>query len=184
MRGRLIGLLGGNHYYEFGEGSTTDHVLADALGTRFLGVSSLIRIAVKRPTGNTVVNFDIFAHHGKGGGSTAGGTFNTIEKMAATAEADLYLMGHDHKKGCVPGHTRIRLTSSPSSRTGLDIIEHTTWLGRTGSFLKAYEDGRVSYNVDAGRSACSLGWIELDITFVRERRDGRQRYSLNVRSTT
>jgi hypothetical protein len=184
MRGRLIGLLGGNHYYEFGEGSTTDHVLADALGTRFLGVSSLIRIAVKRPNGNTVVNFDIFAHHGKGGGSTAGGTFNTIEKMAATAEADLYLMGHDHKKGCVPGHTRIRLTSSPSSRTGLDIIEHTTWLGRTGSFLKAYEDGRVSYNVDAGRSACSLGWIELDITFVRERRDGRQRYSLNVRSTT
>jgi hypothetical protein len=184
MRGRLIGLLGGNHYYEFGEGSTTDHVLADALDTRFLGVSSLIRIAVKRPNGNTVVNFDIFAHHGKGGGSTAGGTFNTIEKMAATAEADLYLMGHDHKKGCVPGHTRIRLTSSPSSRTGLDIIEHTTWLGRTGSFLKAYEDGRVSYNVDAGRSACSLGWIELDITFVRERRDGRQRYSLNVRSTT
>jgi hypothetical protein len=184
MRGRLIGMLGGNHYYEFGEGSTTDHVLADALGTRFLGVSSLIRLAVRKHTGGTVLNFDIFAHHGKGGGGSAGGTFNTIEKMAATAEADLYLMGHDHKKGCVPGHTRLKLVNAPRMKSGLDIVEHTTWLGRTGSFLKAYEDGRVSYNVDAGRSACSLGWIELDITFKRDRRGGKQRYSLDVRSTT
>jgi predicted phosphodiesterase len=184
MRGRIIGLLGGNHYYEFGEGSTTDHLLAEALDTRFLGVNSLIRLAIDKETDKTSVNFDIFAHHGKGGGSTAGGTFNTIEKMAATAEADLYLMGHDHKKGCVPGQTRIKLVNRPGTKSGVDIVEHTAWLGRTGSFLKAYEDGRVSYNVDAGRSACSLGWIELDLTFVRDRRNGRQHRSLNVRSTT
>lgn len=181
MRGRMIGLLGGNHYFDFGDGSTTDHVLAKALGTRFLGVSSFIRLRVRRATDRTRMNFDIFAHHGRGGGRLPGSTFNSLEQMTSIAEADLYLMGHDHKKGCISSSPRLRLADTKGSEVRL--VERTPWLGRTGSFLKAYEPGQVSYNVDAGRSACALGWIEFEVTYVREG-SGERRRSFRIRGTS
>lgn len=163
MRGRLLGMIGGNHYFDFGNGDTTDHVLAAALGTKFLGVCSFIRLSLSFPTNGARVSLDIFAHHGKGGGTLPGSTFNSIEKMLNTADADIYLMGHDHKKGCIPSAPRLRLTAA--AKTGeLCVKERTPWLGRTGSFLKAYEPGTISYNVDAARAACALGWIEFEIT--------------------
>ena len=184
MKGRLIGMLGGNHYFQFENGDTTDHVLAAQLGAKFLGVCSFIRLSLRfkeRP--NTNASLDIFAHHGKGGGNLPGSTFNTIEKMSSTADADFYLMGHDHKKGAVPSTPRLRLLSS-SSNSELRVRERTPWLGRTGSFLKAYEPDRVSYNVDAGRSACALGWIEFEITPKRVRVGNEDFIEFDVRGTS
>ena len=183
MRGRTIGLLGGNHYMGLDDGTTTDHLLAHGLGCRFLGVCSLIRLRLKigGNSGTNQANFDIFAHHGKGGGITAGGQFNTIEKMSKTAEADIYLMGHTHGKGCIPDSPRLRLVGSSK---GVAIRERTPWLGRTGSFLKAYENERVSYNVDAARSGCALGWIEFDITPKRRRTNGDNCIEFQVRGTS
>ena len=181
MRGRVIGLLGGNHYYDFGDGSTTDHVLANALGARWLGVSSLIRLSFSFKGKDTGASLDIFGHHGKGSGATVGGQFNSIEKMAKTAEADIYLMGHTHGKGCLPDSPRLRLV-----RAGNKVVvrERTPWLGRTGSFLKAYEDGKASYNVDAGRSPCALGWIEFEITPRLVNQDGSKRVEMSIRGTS
>ncbi len=183
MKGRLLGMLGGNHYFQFDDGDTTDHVLAASLGTKFLGVCSFIRLSLTfkgRP--NTRGSLDIFAHHGRGGGQLPGSTFNTIEKMLNTADADFYFMGHDHKKGCVPSSPRLKLVSTGTSGE-LKVRERTPWLGRTGSFLKAYEPGRVSYNVDAGRSACALGWIEFEITPQRVRSIGEDYVEFAVRGT-
>lgn len=179
MRGRMIGMLGGNHYFDFGNGDTTDHVLAAQLGTKFLGVCSFIRLSFRFGGHRTRAKLDLFVHHGKGGGTLAGSTFNTVEKMANTADADIYLMGHDHKKGCVPGSPRLTLTSGGKDAE-LSVVEKTPWYGRTGSFLKAYEPGEVSYNVDAGRSACALGWIEFEIT-PKSNKAGDIR--LNIRGT-
>lgn len=181
MRGRTVGLLGGNHFFDFGDGNTTDHVLANALGTRWLGVSSLIRLSFSLKGKDTGASLDIFAHHGKGGGTTTGGQFSSIEKMAKTAEADIYLMGHTHGKGCIPDSPRLRLV-----RAGNKVVvrERTPWLGRTGSFLKAYEDGKASYNVDAARSPCSLGWIEFEITPRIIKQDGSVRVEMNIRGTS
>lgn len=187
MRGRMIGMLGGNHYFQFHDGDTTDHVLAAALNTKFLGVCSFIRLSLRFKTRTAYrMSYDIFAHHGKGGGSLPGSTFNTLEKMATTAVADLYLMGHDHKKGCIPSTPRLTLTSAGQGQE-LTVREKTPWLGRTGSFLKAYENGRVSYNVDAARSPAALGWIEFEIT-PRRIRSGTgpdsDRIELTVRGTS
>lgn len=183
MRGRCIGMLGGNHYFDFGDGDTTDHVLASALGSKFLGVCSFIRLSL-RFSNKTAQrhSLDIFAHHGKGGGSTPGAQFNTIEKMQSTADADVYLMGHTHGKGCIPSSPRLRLVSA-GKKAELCVRERTPWLGRTGSFLKAYEHNRVSYNVDAGRSPCSLGWIEFEITPVRVQTGGQDSVELRIRGT-
>ena len=79
MRGRLIGLIGGNHYYEYSDGTTSDMRLCEALGCRFLGVQSLIRVQIDY--GKTTMSFDIMAHHGKGGGKLPGSTFNSINDM-------------------------------------------------------------------------------------------------------
>jgi len=182
MRGKLIGLIGGNHYFDFGDGNTTDHLLAAALQTKFLGVCSLIRLSLKFKGTTKGISLDIFAHHGKGGGSTPGAQFNTIEKMLNAADADIYLMGHTHGKGCIPSSPRIKLVDD--KKGGVIVRERTPWLGRTGSFLKAYESGKASYNVDAGRSPCALGWIEFEITPVRVRSGDEDRVELRIRGTS
>lgn len=183
MRGRIIGMLGGNHYLRFNDGDTTDHLLASSLGTKFLGVCSFIRLSLRfKGRDGFRQSLDIFAHHGKGGGNTPGSSFNTIEQMSKTAEADIFLMGHTHGKGCIPSSPRLQLSST--GKTGeLNVKERTPWLGRTGSFLKAYEPGRVSYNVDAGRSPCALGWIEFEITPVRSQSKEGDTKSLRIRGT-
>jgi len=182
MRGRLIGMLGGNHYLRFDNGDTTDHLLAANLSTKFLGVCSFIRLAIAGDNPSRDSSLDIFAHHGKGAGITTGGQFNSVEKMMNSADADIYLMGHTHAKGCVPSFPRLRLISA-GDKGGLSVRERTPWLGRTGSFLKAYEPGQVSYNVDAARSPCALGWIEFDITPRRIRTGGDDRVEIGIRGT-
>lgn len=180
MRGRVIGMLGGNHYFDFGD-QTTDHVIASALGGKYLGVCGFIRLSISLKGKNSVYSLDIFAHHGKGGGATPGGNFNTIEKMSNTADADIYLMGHTHGKGCIPSTPRIKLVRSGD---GVEVKERTPWLGRTGSYLKAYESGKASYNVDAGRSACALGWIEFEVTLVRTTKNKKDAIELRIRGTS
>jgi len=183
MRGRMVGMLGGNHYFDFGNGDTTDHVLAAALNTKFLGVCSFIRLSFRfKNRGHCRQSLDIFAHHGKGGGSLPGSTFNTLEKMATTAMADFYLMGHDHKKGCIPSTPRLVLNSKGTDAE-LIVRERVPWLGRTGSFLKSYENGKVSYNVDAGRSPSTLGWIEFEITPRRNQKNDDDAIEFQIRGT-
>lgn len=185
MRGRLIGMLGGNHYHVFPDGESSDEKLASKLSTRFLGVSSIIRISVRdrgiKTKGMHTQSYDIFAHHGAGGGKLAGSTFNKVEDMMRIVDADLYLMGHDHKLGCIPAGTRLRLSANGPG--GLRVTERVPRLGRTGSFLKAYEPGEVSYNVDAARSPTALGWIEIEITPMRIRTGKKDESTLHVRAT-
>lgn len=181
MRGRLLGLMGGNHYVSFSDGTNSDNMLCGLMGAKFLGVCSFVRLVFDFEERSKSVSIDIFAHHGKGGGQTPGATFNTIEKMMAGADADIYLMGHDHRKGCIPSTPRLRLVSNSGAPT---VQEREPWLGRTGSFLKAYEPGEVSYNVDAGRSPCALGWIEFELTPTRIRAGYDDKMKVKIRGTS
>ena len=155
------------------------HVLSAALGAKYLGVCSLIRLTFE--CGRSSTSIDIMAHHGKGGGMLAGSSFNTVEKMQNVMEADIYLMGHDHMKGAIPGKPRLRFTQG---RGSISVKERTPHLGRTGSFLKAYEPGMVNYNVDVCRSPCALGWIEFDLELARDRKDGNDELVIKIHSTT
>lgn len=162
-KGRMIGLIGGNHFYPLKEG-TSDSLLASLLQTNYLGCSAIIRLTFDLGI-HGEVDYDIGCHHGTGGGATPGATFNNLEKMLDRFDVDLVLSGHDHKKGCIPSHPRMRPVTLPKG--GLALREKTPWLGRTGSFLKSYVPGEVSYNVDAGRGPCALGHIEFEITPVK-----------------
>ena len=163
MRGKLIGLVNGNHFYSYENGINSDQKLCERLGCSYLGVSSFIRLTIER--NNTRHIFDIWVHHGAGGARLPGGSINRVDQMREYAEADCYAMGHDHKRGVFPASPRLSLVHT---KNGIKLKERQSWLIRSGSFLKAYEDGQQSYNVDSARGPSSLGWVELEITHSRE----------------
>lgn len=180
MRGRIIGMLGGNHFYQMDNGENTDHIMAHALGAKYLGVCALVRLVLQYNQKSHTI--DIFAHHGKGGGKTVGAVFNSVDDMQRIADADLYLMGHTHGKGAMPSHPRLRIARC-SVKDGRPIIRsRTPYLGRTGSFLKTYEAGRKAYGVDALYPACSLGAIEFEYTLRRNRKEDGDECYLDVRT--
>lgn len=172
MKNRCIGMIEGNHYGNFGDGTTTTQRLCQKLNAKYLGVISLVRLQFL-VTKTMYVSIDVLAHHGKGGGQLAGTPFNQVAKMADIAEADVYLMGHDHNRGCVTGQ---RIRPYQNSKTGKIIMrERKVIYGRTGSFLKGYVPGKVSYIADSALKPANLGWIEIEITpHQATTEDGRQ----------
>ncbi len=82
-----------------------------------------------------------------------------MDQMREHAEADIYCMGHDHKRGAIPATPRLFLHNS--SAAGLRVRHRQQWIVRSGSYLASYEPGVSNYNVDAARGPCSLGHIEL-----------------------
>lgn len=175
MRGRIIGLLGGNHFSQFSDGTTSDMRLAEMLGCKYLGACAAIRFVMCANGVSQKACIDIFAHHGKGGGATAGGKFNAVEKLTNVCDADIYLMGDNHARGCFPLGDRLFLHDSGNS--GLQVKAKQRWVGRTGSFLRAYVENEANYVVDAALAPSNLGWIEFMLTLSRDqsiKEDGKR----------
>ena len=109
MRGHLVGLIEGNHFVKFEDGTTSTQYLCRLLGCKYLGCTAFIRLVLspdtKRNDGRSI---DIWAYHGKGAARLVGGSLNTVQQMCEQAESDVYLMGHDHKKS-IATITRLKL---------------------------------------------------------------------------
>lgn len=179
MRGHMIGLLGGNHFVQFSDGTTGDMLLANKLGCRYLGVCAAVRLTFIT-TGGEHMAIDIFAHHGRGAGITTGGRMNSVEKMAAVCTADIYLMGDNHARGVLPLGEKIGLFHS--SRSGLMLRAKRSWIGRTGSFLRGYVPGESSYIVDRCLPPSTLGWIEFHLTPRRPGGDDDRYSTVEIRA--
>jgi hypothetical protein len=152
MGDHLIGLVGGNHYAEFCDGTTSDVRLAQRMRTTFLGCSAFIRLSFNYHGARS--HLDIFVHHGKGAARLNGGSLNRVIQMGEVADADIYLMGHDHKK---PAGFTPKLRLEHDAKKGL-VLKHKRQLAlRTGSFLKGWEPDMASYVVDACMGPADLG---------------------------
>jgi hypothetical protein len=160
MRGRIVGFLNGNHYFEFQSGVNSDQKLCELLGAKYLGVCSFVRLSFVSHGRHTTR--DIFAHHGQGAARLIGGSLNRVAQMFEGVECDIVAMGHDHKRGAVPGTPRLFLTSD--THHGNRLCSRETWVIRSGSYLKSYEPGKANYNVDAQRTTCNLGHVEMQAT--------------------
>lgn len=176
MRGRLIGLMEGNHYGEFQNGTTTTQKLSEILGCKYLGVSTFIRLSLAMGGRTTSSSVDVWAHHGKGAARLVGGSLNRVEQMLEAAEADICLMGHDHKKS-IGTKTRFRLVHGNGS---VRLSHRKVLIGRTGSFLKGYEEGQPSYIADAAMNPTDLGVIKLELTPRRDRTNGDDRVWIDL----
>lgn len=178
IRDRLIGIMGGNHYFIFSEtegGVTTrEHSearLARLLGTDYLGTMCLLTLHLvdSRNKANRA-EVRVIAHHGVGGGCTIGGSLNRVQRTLGGWHADVALFGHDHKRGIVPVGDRL------SVYPGLDgspaIMANSKWVGRTGSFLRGFEPGKSSYVVDGAFEPSSIGTIEVQMKLRKNRKTG------------
>jgi len=163
-KGKWLGFKQGNHYWRFltGKyqelGKTSDQVIAEKLGGKWLGWASYTVVQLKY--NGSSVSFDIFSSHGKGGGTLLGSPYNNVSKMKNVfPSADIYLMGHDHSRGVLPDTT---LEVVVDRKSGNPLVKDKTQLfGRTGSFLKGYEAGEPNYVVRSLWSPSSIGHIEI-----------------------
>ena len=184
MDGRLIGLIEGNHYGEFQNGTTTTQRMCERLHCKYLGCSTFVRLTFI-PRGRRIterhwgIPVDIWAHHGKGAARLVGGSLNRVEQMAECAEADIFLMGHDHKRSLGTKNRLKIVTSGPNVRLSHEKI----LLARTGSFLRGYEDGKRSYVADMALSPTDLGVVKIELTPKRERVDGRDAERIDIHAS-
>jgi predicted phosphodiesterase len=177
MKGRLIGLLNGNHYFEFQSGINGDQKLADKLDCKYLGVCALIRLSLVAH--GRCQTIDIFAHHGMGASRLIGGSINRVAQMFEGVEADIAIMGHDHKRGAMP--TTPRLFLHCDHRTGaLKVKQRESWAIRSGSYLASFRAGESNYNVDACRMPSSLGHVEILVT-LHNRGDKEREVETQIR---
>lgn len=160
MGDRLIGLIEGNHYGEFQSGITTTQYLAQKMKTKYLGVSAFIRLIFKCKSRNNSTAIDIWAHHGKGGSRKVGGSLNRVEDMLLAANADIYLMGHDHRKSC----SYVPTMELKQSGKSVNLHQKKKLIGRTGSFLKGYIPGKKSYVADMALNPTDLGVLKIELT--------------------
>jgi hypothetical protein len=129
-KGRWVGMLEGDHYWTFSDGTTSDQRLCKDLDSDFLGTSALVRISMEikdHPEGDTI----ICCHHGIGMSRTQGGQLLRVEDLLKMFDADVYLMGHSHGK-----------LLSPIDRQCItpDGVHYhrTNIIGRTGSWMRQY----------------------------------------------
>jgi hypothetical protein len=163
MRGRIVGLLEGNHFIKFSDGTTSTQYLCQLLKCKYLGCTSFVRLSFCLH-GNVRVGLDIWAHHGKGASRLVGGSLNTVQQMAEKAEADIYLAGHDHKKSVAP-ITRLKIVQGGKR---IRLSHRKIILARTGSFLRGYVPNKKSYVVDKDLNPTDLGVVKIEMTPRRD----------------
>lgn len=132
-KGRWLGMLEGDHYWEFTDDHTSaDQYLCKLLECDFLGTSAWIRVhPVKAPKDHIEADTIIYAHHGIGGSRKLGGHLNRVEDLLSWIDADLYLMGHSHAKIFGPVDYQIMTPDGVHSH-------RTRMIARTGGWLKGY----------------------------------------------
>lgn len=129
-KGRWLGLLEGDHRWDFQTGRSVDQYLCEYLDADFLGTSALIRVV---PNGikNRGADTLLYVHHGISSSRTQGGQLHRVEDLLKFIDADIYLMGHTHGKVAAPVD---RLCLSPEGK----VYHRTKILARTGGWLRGY----------------------------------------------
>jgi hypothetical protein len=141
MKGKMIGMVEGNHHFRYESGQTNTMQICRAMGCKYLGGVSIIRLIFSYAKGNKKVSTDIYSHHtagSKGGGRREGASLNNLENMMHVVDADIYLAGHDHK-------FNLALPSTIYLDHQMNIKERERMLVRTGSFQKGWMPDHAGY---------------------------------------
>lgn len=166
LKNRTLAVFGGNHFFKFYDGTTSDMVLASKLNAPYIGCSGYVIARMKMDTANHVEILKIFVHHGKSSGKRAGGTFNALEDAAGYfVDAQVVVMGHDHKAGAM---ILPALKCSEGRGGHYNIVHFNKIIGRSGSYLKAYEPNVPSYAVDAMMRPSTLGYLHIIVNPSRK----------------
>lgn len=171
MRGRLLGLVDGNHNWTFTNGKTSTDDLAERLGTQSLGWLSHITISFKFKGHNTIRAVHLVVCHGKAGGKLLGTSINQVTDLKTVFPvADIYAMGHNHDRGAWPASILYPVNSSKTGQAKLK--QKRQFFCRSGSFKKAYVDNTSTYEAGRLLRPADLGALRLTIGFHRDYSNG------------
>ena len=160
FKDRIIGLVGGNHYFNTSYGVSSDQLLCQKLGCHYLGVNSLVKLVFKYQSSNASNQLIFCVHHGKLG-RTPGASLNKLKDMANYFDADAILQGHNHDRQ-VDYINRLGVSSQDK------LIDRRILLARTGTFLRNYMNNHASYAVDAAYPPGDIGGVFINITPIRK----------------
>lgn len=189
MRGRIVGMIQGNHTWAWmtsdsqrgiREGETSTQWIANALGCAWLGWLSYARVNVRGAgRGASRYNVDICAAHGKAGGKLVGTPINQVADLRGIfPSCEIYIMGHDHKRGAWPDSSLYLPTGG--GRTCEKIKQRRQWFIRSGSWLKAYEPGVGGYVVGRLLRPAELGGVVVDIQAHKRTAAGDRSFEADI----
>ena len=124
------------------------NAMTDPPDSLVMGYAGFLRIRLER--GRTAkskghhATYDLFCHHGYGGGRLAGHKALKLERAAQRYQADLVLVGHWHTMQTVP------VTIVGIGRRGTRLFQHTRKAVSTGHWLDSHALNHESYAEVAG----------------------------------
>ncbi len=170
IKKKIIGIILGNHYWEFCDGTNSEQYLSRLLDVPYLGPLGVVRLEFRTPSNHQRVRhmMTLYAHHsgGSNGGRTTGGDMAALERQEASFDADIYCLSHTHRRG---GFKVPQLTLNRKGQPRL--LERTRVFMRTGAFLKGFGEDYPSkerphvptYAEKKALRPTDLGWVTLHI---------------------
>ena len=128
---RVVATIQGNHGYQFSDGQMSDEKVANLLDIPFTPGACLARFNLS--AGGHRASFTCLAHHGAGGAGTESSDLNNLVRKSEPWVADIFVMGHSHHLYAHSARPRLVPFGTPPRLKSV-----WRWLGRTGSFVKAY----------------------------------------------
>jgi len=165
MRGRTIGVLEGNHYVLFEDGTSSTQIIANRLGTRYLGGASLIRLILRSEGQHDSGTVDIFAAHGRRAAKLLGASINQVVDLERIAKADVYCLAHDHKKSIAMATT----LGLKGDRRAVRSVPYKKVYVRTGGFQGSYIPDSKDYCANNLLRPNDIGVIKIELTPKRTR---------------
>jgi len=176
MRGRLLGLIQGNHSWNFENGKTSTEDLAERLGSKDMGWLCHYTMLFDFKDRSTQ-SVHLVLCHGKAGGKTFGVTLNQVGDLKTIFPVgDIYCMGHDHQRTAHP----VSVLVPQKGKAEFFIKQKRQYLCRSGSFLKGYVDGSNSYEIFRLYKPNDLGALKMTIGFHRDCKDGIDRVITDI----
>ena len=170
IKKKIIGIILGNHFWEFSDGTNSEQYLSRLLDVPYLGPMGVVRLEFRTPSNNNCVRHQmtLFAHHSGGGngGRTTGADVGALERQEASFDADIYCLSHTHRRhGFKVPQLALNRKGQPR------LTERTRVFMRTGAFLKGFAEDYPSkdrphvptYAEKKALRPTDLGWVSLHI---------------------
>ena len=168
---RIIGVILGNHFWEFSDGTNSEQYLARLLEVPYLGPMGVVRLEFRTQNSNDSRvrhQMTLYAHHSGGGngGRTTGADIGALERQELSFDADIYCLSHTHRRG---GFKTPQLALNRKGQPRL--TERTRVFLRTGAFLKGFGEDHPgtdrqhvpTYAEKKALRPTDLGWVSLHI---------------------
>jgi hypothetical protein len=124
--------------------------------------------------GNTRAAAKMYLHHGFGGANRVGKGVPHFGYLAATHDADVYVMGHTHNATLHP-MVRCRIEGS---KAGLKVLSRSGWAIRPSTYKR-----RGTWEKEKGFDPTPLGGTLVTFAMKTVQQDNVQRVQLQIRPT-